>query len=418
MCETELPLVFEDSRVLAAATTDELQPFLDAGEPLPSIERAGPRRDIYFDPAQVGCGIVTCGGLCPGLNDVIRSIVLTLWHQYGVKQIVGFRYGYAGLSADPPEPAIALTPEVVRDIHHDGGTMLGSSRGAQDLTQMVETCKQNGINILFTIGGDGTLRGAAAVAEQAEKMGYELAVIGVPKTIDNDLMWVERSFGFATAVEEARQSIASAHAEARGAWNGIGLIKLMGRHSGFIAAHACLANSDANFCLVPEVPFELDGTHGLLEAVAHRLRQRHHAVIVVAEGAAQDILQDPSNVRRDKSGNVKLVDVGPFLKQRILEHCSIAGLETTLKYIDPSYIIRSIPANAMDSEFCLALGQSAVHAGMAGRTQTLIGFLNRHFVHLPLELATRGRRQIDPNGELWHRVVQATGQPALRSSPC
>ena len=399
--------VGEDERVLAASTLEQLE---QAGEPL-GFERAGPRAQLVFEPGKTRAGIVTCGGLCPGVNNVIRALVLTLHHGYGVHDILGFRYGYAGLAAKRPAEPIDLTPELVESLHEQGGTLLGSSRGPQDLGEVCATLEDLDVDLLFTIGGDGTLRGASALVAELARRGRKTAVVGVPKTIDNDIQWIERSFGFATAVEEARRVILAAHAEARGAWNGVGLVKLMGRHSGFITAHASLASNDVNFCLVPEVPFRLEGKGGFLAALERRLEDRRHAVVAVAEGAAQDLLQDPANQRTDASGNLRLEDVGVFLRDSIRNHFRSRNLPITVKYIDPSYTIRSQPAGALDAELCLMLGQHAAHAAMAGRTHCMIGYWNRRYTHVPMDLATGERRQIDPEGPLWARVLGATGQP-------
>lgn len=398
----------EGARVLLGSTLPEVEPYLQRGQLPPSFEQAGPRERIFFDPKGIACGIVTCGGLCPGLNDVIRAVVLTLYYSYGVERIYGFRYGYAGLAASQGIKPLPLTPAVVEPIHEQGGTLLGSSRGPQELDDMLQTLLELNVRVLFTVGGDGTLRGATALAKEILRRGLPISVVGIPKTIDNDLHWVERSFGFATAVEEATRALVAAHVEAKGAFNGIGLVKLMGRHSGFITAHATLANSDVNFCLVPEVPVSLQGFLGALE---ERLRQRHHAVIALAEGAGQDWID--GEVARDASGNLKLKDVGAFLRGTIERHFDALGLEATVKYIDPSYTIRSLPANALDSEYCLALGQHAVHAGMSGRTNLMVGYWNQHFTHVPLELVTGQRRRMDPSSELWQRVLASTGQPSV-----
>jgi 6-phosphofructokinase 1 len=399
-------------RVLVSAHTAELQPFLEAGQDLPAFELAGPRAEIFFAPDTLTCGLVTCGGLCPGQNNVIRSIVLTLTYAYGVRRIVGFRYGYAGLASRSNCEPLLLTPEVVESIHEHGGTLLGSSRGPQDVGDMVDTLVRWNVGILFAIGGDGTLRGAAALRQEIARRHLRISVIGVPKTIDNDLLWIERSFGFATAVEEATNALVAAHAEARGAWNGVGLVKLMGREAGFIAAHSSLANCDVNFCLVPEVPFTLTGQGGFLPALEARLERKHHAVVVVAEGAGQALFQNADGKARDASGNRRPQDIGVFLRDQITRYFAERHTEVSVKYIDPSYIIRGIPANAVDAEYCLLLGQHAVHAGMAGRTGMVVGYWNQHFTHLPMALAVAGRKQIDPEGEIWHRVLEATGQPA------
>jgi len=375
------------------------------GQPL-SVELAGPRDKIFFDPSQTKAAIVTCGGLCPGLNDAIRAIVLSLFHHYGVRTVFGFRYGYEGLAPRHGHVPLELTPESVRDIHEKGGTILGSSRGPQDICEMVDTLERMNIGLLFAIGGDGTLRGAQAMAEEIERRRLKIAVIGIPKTIDNDICYVEQSFGFDTAVTETRTAIYSAKSEADGARNGIGLVKLMGRHSGFIAAYATLANSVVNFCLIPEVRFSLEG---FLEALRERLEKRGHAVIVAGEGAGQDLMEATN--ARDASGNICLVDIGLFLRDQIRRHFKKIETEVSLKYIDPSYTIRSMPANARDSAFCLLMGHNAVHAGMAGRTNMVVGFWKNEFTHLPIAQAASGRKQIDPRGKLWTSVLTSTGQP-------
>lgn len=393
--------VTSGSGVLVAATANEL----GKGEEPAIFEAAGPRKKLFFDPTAIACGVVSCGGLCPGINNVIRSIVLTLrWH-YGVERIWGFRYGYAGLVPDAAAPPIELEHAVVEPIHRWGGSILGSSRGPQDIGAMVDTLVKMKIGVLFAIGGDGTLRGARAIAAEVARRGLAIAVVALPKTIDNDIAWTERSFGFATAVEAARDAIDGAHAEAAGALYGVGLVKLMGRHAGFIAAHASLATSDVNFCLVPEVPFRIEP---FLEALEQRLRDRKHAVVAVAEGAGQDLFSDEAE--KDASGNRKLHDIGGHLKKAIERHFR-ERLPIALKYIDPSYLVRSVAANAGDAEYCLVLGQHAVHAGLSGRTNLLIGHWHGRFTHVPIALAVARRKTLDRRGATWQRVLEATGQP-------
>ena len=397
--------IADHERVLYHATLGDLNASLERGGPPPSMEAAGPRDRLFFDPATLACGIVTCGGLCPGLNDVIRAIVLSLHHHYGVKTVFGFRYGYAGLSRSG-EPPMPLTADSVARINELGGTVLGTSRGPQDPEEMVATLRERRVGILFAIGGDGTLRGAQAISDAAARGGHSLSVIGVPKTIDNDISFVRRTFGFETAVTEARRATYAANSEAEAAPNGIGLVKLMGRDSGFIAAYSVLANSQVNFCLIPEVPFTLEG---LLRALRERLERRGHAVIVVAEGAGQDVA-GPSG-ERDASGNIKYGDIGMVLRDRIKAHFKQAGVAISLKYIDPSYSIRSVPATPHDAAFCLLLGQHAVHAGMSGRTNMVVSFWNHQFTHVPVALAVSARKKVDPEGALWSSVLASTGQP-------
>jgi 6-phosphofructokinase 1 len=400
-----MPFISDDERVLYHSSAKRIEAGLKAGKTPLSFEMAGAREKIYFDPSKLKCGIVTCGGLCPGLNDVIRSIVLSLFHHYGVRTVFGFRYGFEGLSYRYGHTPFELTPSLVEDIHAKGGTILGSSRGPQDVGEMVDTLEQMNVGILFTIGGDGTLRGAQAIAEEIEKRGLKISVIGIPKTIDNDIGFVDQSFGFETAVYESRHAIYSAHMEALGARNGVGLVKLMGRHSGFIAAFATLANSDVNFCLIPESDFTLEG---FLAALKERLEQRGHAVVVVGEGAGQSLME--SIDARDSSGNLKLGDIGTFLKDQIKAYSDQCGMEVTLKYIDPSYMIRSVPASPHDSALCLLMAHNAVHAGMTGRTNIVIGYWKREFTHLPISLAVSRRKTIDPESRLWASVLACTGQ--------
>jgi 6-phosphofructokinase 1 len=402
--------VHEDEAVLFNIERSK-RSALDDGE-TPLLEQAGPREKIFFEPSEVRAGIVTCGGLCPGLNDVIRSIVMSLWYRYGAKRILGFRFGYRGLVERFGIEPLELTPREVTDIHKRGGTILGSSRGYGNCAgEIVDTLQKRKINMLFTIGGDGTQRGALGLADEIARRGLDIAIVGIPKTIDNDLSYVARSFGFDTAVSTAVQAVASAHIEAYDAINGIGLVKVMGRQSGFIAACTALANSDVNFVLLPEVPFDLEGPNGLLHHLEERLERRHHAVILVAEGAGQDLMQ--ASLDADASGNIRLGDIGIFLKDRICSYFDERGTEVNLKYIDPSYIIRSQPANANDSVYCQVLGTHAVHAAMAGKTRLLISLYHQRLVHIPILLATSERNCVDPEGGLWRSVIEATGQPVL-----
>ncbi len=398
--------IAERERLLYHSRFEDIQPYIIAGEEPPSLELAGPRERIFFDPATIACGIVTCGGLCPGINDVIRAITLSLHHHYGIKKIYGFRYGYEGLVKRYGHAPLELTPDVVSAIGEQGGTVLASSRGPQDPAEMVDYLAELGVGILFAIGGDGTLKGAGAIAAEARRRGHTLSVIGIPKTIDNDISYVQKTFGFETAVAEAHRAIYAAHTEAIGARNGVGLVKLMGRDSGFIAAYASLIDSQVNFCLLPEVPFTLDG---LLRCLDERLQRRGHAVIVAAEGAGQELFAATEG--RDASGNAKLGDIGTFLRDAIKGHFSGRGIECNIKYIDPSYIIRSQPANPHDSVLCLLLGQNAVHAGMSGCTDMVVGFWNHQFTHVPIALATSKRKKVDPEGWLWGSVIASTGQP-------
>ena len=376
------------------------------GQPI-EFERAGPSHRLYFNPASTRAAIVTCGGLCPGLNNVIRSVLLELYHRYGVREVFGIRYGYAGLDPRNGFEPLRLSCEDVDDINKHGGTMLGTSRGPVDPAVAVDWLESQNIRILFCVGGDGTLRGAHRLHEEAAQRGYPLSVIGIPKTIDNDIEYVWRTFGYMTAIEHAVSVIDSAHTEARSVYNGIGLVKLMGRHAGFIAAGATLASQEVNFCIVPEVPVRLES---FLPVLRRRLESRRHAVIVVAEGALQDVIANGAE-GRDASGNPLLADVGPWLADRIGAYMKAEGVRFGMKYLDPGYFIRSRPANTQDALLCDQLARHAVHAAMAGRTDVVIGLWYNVFVHVPIPVAVGEKKHVSPTGELWTSVLAATGQP-------
>jgi len=375
------------------------------------FEQAGPRSRLFFDPARTRAAIVTCGGLCPGLNNVIRSLVLQLHHGYGVREVVGIRGGYGGLDPESRLEPLPLTLEVVDKIHKHGGTVIGTSRGPVDVGAAVSELVRQRIDVLFTIGGDGTQRGGNALFQEARRRGHPLSVVGVPKTIDNDVAYVTRTFGYLTALEQACIVIDRAHTEAHSVHNGVALVRLMGRSAGFIAAGATLASQDVNFCLIPEVPFALEGPGGFLAALERRLLDRAHAVIVVAEGAGQDLVAGPAG-ERDASGNARLKDIGVHLRERIEAHFRARGIPMLMRYLDPGYLIRSCPANAEDAIVCDVFARHAVHAAMAGKTGLVIGQLHDQFVHVPIDLLASRHKQVDPAGAQWQAVLACTGQPA------
>lgn len=414
-CSIESPVhddnfVDNKSRCLMTGDSQILQQYIKDGVTPPSFEQAGPREMIFHDPAWSRAAICTCGGLCPGLNDVIKAIVQTLYFEYGVKNIYGIRYGYKGFIPEYGLSPMLLTPEIVDDIHEQGGTILGSSRGQQPTEDIVDTLQRMNINMVFCIGGDGTLRAAREMSEEIAKRKQAISVVGIPKTIDNDLNFIGRSFGFETAVYEASKFISLAHNEAKGACNGIGLVKLMGRDSGFISAYTALANSLVNICLIPEYPFVLEGENGLLMALERRFAMgKDHAVIVVAEGAGQDLIKD-EKVERDASGNILKKDIGTYLQRHIEAHFKKKNIECSVKYFDPSYAIRSIPARGTDAILCHLLAVNAAHAAMAGKTNCVIGKVGENFVHVPISLATKERQKLDIHSSLWKGVMNATRQ--------
>jgi len=400
--------VSEDDRVILHDTVRQLSDLGLPPQEVPSFEPGGPRRRLFFPPGTTKVGIVTCGGLCPGLNDVIRGLVMEFAEHYGVAEVTGFRSGYAGLVEGGPDP-VRLTPAVVHGINRQGGTMLGTSRGAQDPDAMVDRLIALGIDLLFVIGGDGSMRGAARISDALLRRGETIGVIGIPKTIDNDIPFIGQSFGFVTSFTEAAKSINAAMVEAHSAVGGVGLVKLMGRHAGFIASYAALANHVADFVLIPEVPFRLDGAGGFLACLEERVEDRGSAVVVVAEGAGQEILEAVGGT--DASGNARLADIGTYLRDATVRHFAAAGVPLTCKYIDPGYMIRSVPACPHDAVYCVRLAQAAAHAGMAGRTAMVVGRRHNRFIHVPIALLTSQRNQVDPHGDLWLSVLESTAQP-------
>ncbi len=381
-------------------------------DPIPdvSFEEAGPRSRIFFDPKTTTAALATCGGLSPGLNNVIRSVYSELTYNYLVSRVLGVRNGYLGLNPASGLRMVELGPDYLEHIHYLGGTVLGSSRGHQDPAVIVDTLERERIDILFCVGGDGTQRGASAIYQEITRRRLLKAVVGIPKTIDNDIEFVFTSFGYNTALEKAEEVLRGGHVEARGAPNGIGLVKLMGRDAGFIAAGAALASQDANFVLIPEVPFQLDGENGFLAALERRILHKGHALIVVAEGAGQDLLgRDES--RRDASGNVLQKDIGLFLRDAIAAHFKERSIPINLKYIDPSYHIRSVPANPSDRVLSDQMARMAVHAAMAGKTDVLIGYWHNELIHVPIGTTIARKRRLDTTGDLWTAVMRSTGQP-------
>ncbi|KAL1554993.1 6-phosphofructokinase, alpha subunit [Salvia divinorum] len=381
------------------------------------FRRAGPRQRVFFESDDVQACIVTCGGLCPGLNTVIREIVCGLNHMYGVKRVLGIDGGYRGFYS---KNTVSLTPKSVNDIHKRGGTVLGTSRGGYDTKKIVDSIQDRGINQVYIIGGDGTQKGAAVIFEEIRKRGLKVAVAGIPKTIDNDIPVIDKSFGFDSAVEEAERAITAAHVEATSFENGIGLVKLMGRYSGFIAMYATLASRDVDCCLIPESPFILEGPGGLLEYIQKRLKENGHMVIVIAEGAGQELVSESlraSTAQQDASGNRLLQDVGLWISQRIKDHFSKQRKMTiNLKYIDPTYMIRAIPSNASDNVYCTLLAQSAVHGAMAGYTGFTVGPVNGRHAYIPFDRVNEKQNKVVITDRMWARLLSSTNQPSFLSS--
>ncbi|KAF8025656.1 hypothetical protein BT93_F2482 [Corymbia citriodora subsp. variegata] len=377
------------------------------------FRRAGPRQKVYFESDEVHACIVTCGGLCPGLNTVIREIVCGLHHMYGVSKVLGIEGGYKGFYA---RNTITLTPKVVNDIHKRGGTILGTSRGGHSTSKIVDSIEDRGINQVYIIGGDGTQKGAAVIFEEIRRRGLKVAVIGIPKTIDNDIPVIDKSFGFDTAVEEAQRAINAAHVESESIENCIGVVKLMGRNSGFIAMYATLASRDVDCCLIPESPFYLEGPGGLFEYIEKKLKEDGHMVLVIAEGAGQELLSESMRTmhQADASGNKLLQDVGLWISQKIKDHFARTHkMAINLKYIDPTYMIRAVPSNASDNVYCTLLAHSAIHGAMAGYTGFTVGPVNGRHAYIPFYRINERQHKVVITDRMWARLLSSTNQPSF-----
>ena len=406
--------VGDEERVFADPRLTPVREALARGSEPPTFEIAGPRARLFFAPGSVRAAVATCGGISPGLNDVVRALVVELRQRYRVAEVLGVRFGYRGLAA--PGDLVTLAVADVALIHQRGGTLLGTCRGTPPVAEIVDTLERHSIDLFFPVGGDGTLRGALEISEEIERRGLPIAVVGLPKTIDNDIPWVRRSFGFQTAVRLAAEAVRGAQVEASAVRDGVGLVRLMGRLTGYLAASATLATGLVDFCLIPECPFGLDGPTGLLALLERRLDEQGHVLVVVAEGAGQEFFAGEP-LGTDASGNRKLGDVGVLLRSRIEAHFASRGRAVAMKYFDPSYLVRSAPADTTDALHAARLAQNAVHAAMSGRTALLIGYWHGLMTHVPLAALRGASRQVNPRGELWWNVLESTGQPARIGDP-
>ena len=376
--------------------------------PIRLFEKAGPRKHLFFEPAKAKVAIVTCGGLCPGMNNVIRSVYVQLHYHYGVPAVLGIRTAFLVFlrSCQPAHVA-----EFGNGEQHppEGWHPAGNIARAGQPDIVVDFLQAP--TSAFSSPSAATARSAARIAWRKKCGGAisNISIIGIPKTIDDDVQYVNRSFGYFTAVDKAKEVIDSAHVEARCVLNGISIVKVMGRDSGFIAAGATLASQEVNFTLVPEVPFTLEGEGGLLSVLHRRLLERRHAVIVVAEGAGQELL--PHSEERDASGNRIHRDIGLFLRESIKDYFVAQRMGVVVRYLDPSYYIRSVPASTVDSVLCDSFARHAVHAAMAGKTDMIVGLQHGVFIHVPIPMATHKRKRL--SNEEWAAVVTATGQPDL-----
>ena len=368
--------------------------------------RGGPRFHIALDNLRVKACIMTCGGLCPGLNVVIRELVMALRYNYGVAEIYGIKWGFLGFTQK--ECWIKLEPEDVKHIHLLGGTVLGTSRRGFDGEEISKQLIKNNVNMVFFIGGDGTHRGIKELSKILKEKKKKIILVGIPKSIDNDMPIIDKSFGLESVVQESVRTIRAANVEANCNLNGIGLVKLFGRSSGFVAMLSTLAARDVNICLIPEIPFNLYGENGLLDFIFQRMQVKEHCVIVVSDGAR-------FSVKDYKTSNGRPVeDIGLVIKKEIIEKSEELGIEVNLKYMDPTYVVRAVPANEYDCNLCAKLAESAVHCAFAGFTNFSVGMINNKPCMIPLEkMCGKSERKVEFNSDDYLMLLASTGQPSF-----
>jgi len=362
-------------------------------------------KHIWWEPKKVKAALITAGGLCPGLNSIIQGVTNCLWRDYGVRQIVGITAGYNGLSDPAKHPSMLLTPELVEDIHMRGGSILKAGRGGFNAAKICETLRAGGYTHLFVIGGDGTQYAGHLLYVEARKQKLPISVVGVPKSIDNDVLFVDRTFGFDSAVEAAAGVIRNGWVEATSCPNAVGIVKLMGRDAGFVAAHAALASNLVDLVLVPEVEVEMED---VLQFVDATLAHKGHMVVVVAEGAGQAHV---ATGQKDASGHTVYGDVGVYLRDTLNKHLKPKGGRTF--YIDPSYIIRSVPPTPNDHIYCARLANNAVHTAMRGYTGVCVGAIHNIIVILKSKLIASGKKQLKIKSSTWQSCVQVCSMPEV-----
>jgi len=331
----------------------------------------------------VRIGVLTGGGDCPGLNAVIRAIVRTSSHDLG-HEIVGFRDGWRGPLDGASE---ALTLDSTRGILPRGGTILGSSRTnpfrSDDGPERVQrTLSEQQIDGLIVIGGEDTL----GVANRLSERG--VPVVGVPKTIDNDLGGTDMTFGFDTAVQVATDALDRLHTTAE-SHNRTIVVEVMGRHAGWIALHAGLAGG-ADGILIPEQPF---GLEEVVEVVERRHRHgRYFSLIVVAEGAVpREGEMATAGADTDQFGHARLGGIGLQL-ERALEQRT--GYET--RAIVLGHLQRGGTPTAFDRVLATRLGHAAVLGADAGRWGTMSALRSTHIELVDLGESVRELRRVRP----------------------
>jgi 6-phosphofructokinase 1 len=447
-----------------------------------TFAEAGPRNMLRFPGHHkklLKVGVLVSGGIAPGINAVISGIVQrhVLYHTPQITdlrvpgktprsytlQVFGFRNGFAGLLAgddvtvlyDSDSPDEKLRAHL-RRIANRGGSEIGTSRyddllstadpdkREKDLDQVAENLANRHFDILYVIGGDGSMRAAHATWKRSRDNGKSLSVIGVPKTMDNDILWVWQSFGFLSAVEKAREALQQLHTEATSNPR-LCVVQLFGSDSGFVVSHAALASGVCDAALIPEVPFTMKKLADYItERLSKRFRpgaggQSPYGMIVMAETAvpqdAEDYLSDPEVDldENEKAAIQAFVSKGCRVHGQTPDELRTGGLKVVSRVLqkriremkvddaywadfrvftnEPRHLLRAIPPSASDVAFGQRLGVLAVDNAMAGYTDFMISQWMTEYVLVPLDLVVLGRKRVPPNGIFWKSVVASTGQP-------
>jgi len=394
-----------DELVMGHIITNDSKQAARDSETANGCFRANATRHIYWDPKDVRAAIVTCGGLCPGLNSVVRELTDCLYNEYGVKDILGMRGGYHGLSNPEELTPMYLTPKIVNEIHMKGGSVLMAGRGGNDCIRIVDKLKERDINMLFVVGGDGTQSGAHALFLEARKRKMPISIVGVPKSIDNDVMYFDKTFGFESAVAEAVSVIRGSFVEATSANRAVSIVKLMGRDAGFVSMYAAVASNLVDLCLIPEVDVKLQDVLAYVDKV---LAQKGYMVVAVAEGAGQNFVESEGV---DPTGHTKYGDVGVFLRDAINEHLKRSDDGGRSFYFDPSYMIRAVPANPIDHIFCSRLSRDAVHTAMRGYTGVCVGPIHNIIIIMPMNNIASRQKTVNVHRNMWQVCVHQSGMP-------
>ncbi|AQA12753.1 6-phosphofructokinase [Streptomyces samsunensis] len=328
-------------------------------------------------------GVLTGGGDCPGLNAAIRGIVRKGVEVHGF-DFVGVRDGWRGALEGAVVP---LDVPAVRGILPRGGTILGSSRtnplASEDgVGRVRETLAEHEVDALIAIGGEDTLGVAAALG------GEGIRVVGVPKTIDNDVAGTDYTFGFDTAVNIATEAIDRLHTTAESHTRTL-VVEVMGRHAGWIALHSGIAGG-ANAILIPEQPFDIDQVCAWVE---NRFKIRYAPIVVVAEGAVpkqgQMVVKDSS---LDAFGHVRLSGIGEWLAHEIAAHTGKEARTTVLGHIQ-----RGGTPSAFDRWLATRFGLRAIDTVKDQDFGMMVALRGTDIVRIPLTEATVGTKAVDPS---------------------